>query len=160
MVSKQNIGNSGEYWVSYILSAHDCVVTITLGRNIDFDLLVVNPKGNIVKIQVKTMISSKIKRFTLNKKHETLYADDLFYVFVRLNDAQKEPDYWVVPSRDLANVVKYEHAKWLKLPGKGGHQRRENDMRSFSLVQKENFPDKWDERIKEFRSNLNYILDY
>ena len=45
----------------------------------------------------------------MNKKHENLRDDDLFYVFVRLNDGQKEPDYWVVPSKDVADIVKYSH---------------------------------------------------
>ncbi len=59
MVKAQNIGNAGEFYVASLLSAYDCVVTITLGRAEGFDLLVVNPKGHPLKIQVKTRLLSK-----------------------------------------------------------------------------------------------------
>jgi len=48
--NRQNIGNAGEFYVAFLLSAKNCVVTVTLGRNEGFDLMVVNPKGNMVKI--------------------------------------------------------------------------------------------------------------
>jgi len=33
-VSRQNVGNAGEYFISALLSAKKFVVTVTLGRNI------------------------------------------------------------------------------------------------------------------------------
>ncbi len=42
-VARQNIGNVGEYFIAYLLSANNCIVTVTLGRTEGFDLLIVNP---------------------------------------------------------------------------------------------------------------------
>ena len=39
-VAKQNIGNAGEYYIAYLLSASNCIVTVTLGRAEGFDLLI------------------------------------------------------------------------------------------------------------------------
>ena len=88
-VAKQNIGNAGEYFVAYLLSANNCIVTVTLGRAEGFDLLIVNPKNKTLKISVKTTFY-KIKSLMMTKKVEELKTSDLFYAFVIL-----KPLYWI-----------------------------------------------------------------
>ncbi len=68
--------------------------------------------------------------FILNKKTEDLFADNLFYAFVRLNDFEKLPDIWIVLSKVVAENVKYVHTEWLKIPRKDGGKHKDNNMRS------------------------------
>jgi hypothetical protein len=103
-VSKQNIGNAGEFFIAYLLSAHDCTVTVTLGRTEGFDLLVVNPKNITKKISVKTTFY-KEKSLIMSKKVESIRESDFFYALVKFNDFNKVPDYWIVPSEIVAENI-------------------------------------------------------
>jgi len=160
MVRKQNVANAGEFYVASLLSAWDCVVTITGGRNEGYDLLVVNRNDNMLRIQVKTRFSSKIMSFQLNEKAENIKNDDFFYVFVRLNEFRTEPDYWVVRAKDIAEVVKSSHKIWLATPGKKGQKHQNTKMRSFELVQKKHLPENWEAQIEIYHKNLQPILDF
>ena len=68
-VSKQNIGNAGEYFLASYLSANNFIVTITLGRAETYDIIAVNPRGKTFKISVKSRFP-KANRFALNEKCE------------------------------------------------------------------------------------------
>ena len=160
MVKKQNIANAGEFHIASLLSAYDCVATITLGRAEGFDLLVVNPKGHPLKIQVKTRFSSDIKEFILNEKAENIKDDDFFYVFVRLNKFKTIPDYWVVPAKDLAEIVKSSHKAWLTTPGIKGQQHQDTKMRGFNIIQRKYLPANWETRINKYYMNIQVILDF
>ncbi len=99
--SKQNIGNAGEYLVASLLSAKNCVTTITLGRAERYDLIAVKPNGATLRVSVKTLFASDPDRFPVSKKDENGGAEDFFYVVVALNDMKRPATYWVVPSRDV-----------------------------------------------------------
>lgn len=113
---KQNIGNAGEHYIASILSCMDFVVSITDGRNPEFDLFVMNKNNKTIKISVKALKRFREKkdfRFPLNKKNENLIADDLFYCFIGLNEFKKEPDFWIIPSKIVAKHIQNSHQKWL-----------------------------------------------
>lgn len=131
--SSQNIGNAGEYFIASVLSSHDFIVTITLGRAEKYDIIAVSPKGKTVKIQVKTMWT-KTKKWLMVKKHEKMIADDFFYAFVRLNEGKEPPEFWIIPSRIVASFVKKAHEIWLKTPGKNGRIHKDSFARSFCVT--------------------------
>lgn len=131
--SQQNIGNTGEYFVASILSKHDFITTITLGRAESYDIIAVSPKGKTVKIQVKTAWT-KTKRWILNKKHEDKIAEDFFYAFIALNEGKEFPEFWIVPSKIVASFLKKSHKNWLETPGKNGRPHQDSPMRSFSIT--------------------------
>ena len=58
-------------------------------------------------------------------------ADNLFYVFVNLNNGQKHPDFFIVPSKIVAEYIKKSHKNWLGTPGKGGKKHKDTPMRKF-----------------------------
>lgn len=131
--SSQNIGNAGEYFIASILSSHNFIATITLGRAEKYDIIAVSEKGKVVKIQVKTMWK-KTKRWVLTKKHEKIVAPDYFYAFVSMNEGKEPPEFWVIPSKIVALFLKKTHKSWLKIPGKNGRPHRDSPMRNFSVV--------------------------
>jgi len=132
-VSKQNVGNSGEYYIASMLSARDYTVTITLGRNEKYDLLAVAPDGNTKKISVKTKYDST-KRFILNEKDEKNWKKDLFYCFVSLNGFKKEPDYWIIPSSIVSPHIWKTHREWKKKKSKSGKEHRDSQARGFNCL--------------------------
>jgi hypothetical protein len=156
-LSKQNIGNSGEYYLASILSAKNFVVTITLGRNEKYDLLAVNPKGKTLKISVKTRNLKNVKRFPMDVKNETIENKDFYYAFIRLNEFKEEPDFWIVPSDVVAMVLKTSHEKWLRIPNKEGGKHNDSDFRNFWIRQHKLYPKNWEHDLKQYYKNLKIL---
>lgn len=156
-VAKQNIGNTGEYFIAYLLSANNCIVTVTLGRAEGFDLLIVNPYNNTFKISVKTTFY-KTKSLMMNKKVEKIKEPDLFYAFVKFDSIDKLPDYWIVPSTVVAERVAIAHQKWLDIPRKDGRPHKDNPMRQFFLENHEYYPPDWGTTLTQYKSNIDILL--
>jgi len=136
-------GVAGEYFVAAELSARGYIASITLRNTKGMDILC--SSGNATKtigIQVKTNKSHK-RNWMLNQKAEDYFADNLFYVFVNLNDGQKPPDYFIVPSKVVAAYVKETNQAWLKTPGRKGQAHIESTIRRFS-DEEEKFIGRWD----------------
>jgi hypothetical protein len=83
-----------------------------------------------VGLQVKTNQGER-KGWLLNKKAEDYFTDNLFYVFVNLKSNTSRPDYYIVPSKVVAEHVKKGHAEWLRTPGKWVKQHSDTSMRMF-----------------------------
>ncbi len=130
-------GVSGEYFVAAELSKKGYIASITLRNTKGVDILCSNSNATkTVGIQVKTNSGSN-RNWILNKKAEEYFADSLFYVFVNLNNDQKHPDFFVVPSKIVAKYVRESHANWLKTPGKKGQEHKDNPIRNFNNPEKE-----------------------
>lgn len=83
-----NIGNSGEYFVAGELERRGYTVAVPMSNVKDFDLLAIERDTHRqIAIQVKTT-GYKQKKWTLSKKNETLLGDDIFYIFVSLNELE------------------------------------------------------------------------
>lgn len=156
---KQNIGNAGEYYLASYLSAHNFVTTITLGRNEKYDLLVVNPKGNTIKISVKSMIK-KSKSFFLSEKYEKLEEPNLFYAFISLNEFKSEPDFWIVPSKVVAKSITKNYTKWFNSPNKEGGKHNSTPSRNFNVYQNKYEPEGWEEEVKKYYKNIKILEDF
>jgi hypothetical protein len=123
-------GISGEYFVAAELSRRGYVASITLRNTRGIDVLASNTDATeTVGIQVKTNQTNR-REWMLNKKAEADRAENLFYVFVRLN-CIAEPAFHVVPRSTVANFVRQDHRTWLKTPGKGGRAHVDTPMRKF-----------------------------
>jgi hypothetical protein len=88
-LQKQNVGNSGEYYIASRFSALDYTVTITLGRAERYDILALSPKGKLVKVSVKTTQIENAVKFPLSAKDESGESDDFYYAFVKLFNFKK-----------------------------------------------------------------------
>lgn len=124
-------GVAGEYFVAAELSKKGYIASITLRNTKSVDILCSNSGATkTVGIQVKTN-SSSYRNWLLSKKAEEYFADNLFYVFVNLNDNQKHPDFFIVPSKVVARYITESHTNWLKTPGKKGQKHKDSQMRKF-----------------------------
>lgn len=136
-------GVAGEYYVAAELTKRGYIASITLRNTKGVDILCSNSDASkSVAIQVKTNRRSN-RSWMLNQKSEDYFADNLFYVFVNLNDNLKPPDYFIVSSKDVAKHAKDSHAEWLSAPGRGGQAHNDTTMRKFSDTE-ETYLDRWD----------------
>ena len=79
----------------------------------------------------------------LNKKAEEYFAKNLFYVFVNLNNDKQNPDYFIVPTKIVADYCKKSHSEWLKTPGRDGQKHKDTSMRKFNDLD-EFYLNRWD----------------
>ena len=135
-------GVSGEYFVAAELSRQGYIASITLRNTKGIDILASNADASkLASIQVKTNRGSR-NGWLLNKKAEDYFDDNLFYVFVNLNDGQP-PDFYVVPSKVVAATVKRSYARGLATPGRNGRRRKDNPMRTFQAREDQSL-NKWE----------------
>ena len=136
-----NIGNSGEYFVAGELERRGYTVAVPMSNVKDFDILAIYRETHEqFAIQVKTT-GYKQKKWTLAKKNENLIGDNIFYVFVSLNELDT-PEYHIVPSIIVAETIKTSHQKWLETPGKKGQKHNDTNIRVF-MDDEDVFYDKW-----------------
>jgi hypothetical protein len=149
--SKALIGIAGAHFVVAELSQMGYIATVTSRNTEGIDVLASNIDGSkMVSIQVKTSGAEQRKNFTrswiLNKKHENISSDNLFYIFVDLNEGDKKQDFYIIPSKIVAEYVKTEHQKWLNKTSKTGKPHVDSDMRTFEILDEEiakKYHNKW-----------------
>ena len=159
ILQKQNVGNAGEYFIASRLSALDYTVTITLGRAERYDILALSPKGKLIKISVKTTQLENSKRFPLSQKDEKGESEDFYYAFVKLNNFEKEPDFWIIPSTVVCPLLKHANETYLKIPGKKGQLRNASTMRILPVEMDAPNPayPNWDQEIKKYYMNFRQL---
>ena len=136
-------GVAGEYYVAAELTTKGYIASITLRNTKGVDIVCSNADASrSVAIQVKTNRRS-YRNWMLNQKSEDYYADNLFYVFVNLNNGDKAPDYFIVPSKVVAKYAKESNEVWLNTPGRGGVKHNATTMRKFYDIDEE-YLNRWD----------------
>ena len=140
MAKKSNAltGIAGAYFVAAELSQLGYIATVTSRNTEGIDLLASALDGSkTISIQVKTSAARHRKHFSrswiLAKKHEKIFSPNLFYVFVDLQEGNQKPDFYVMPSKTVADYVKTMHRKWLKGTTKTGKARKDSDMRLYEI---------------------------
>jgi len=137
-----NIGNSGEYFVAGELERRGYTVAVPMSNVKDFDILAIHRETHEqFAIQVKTT-GYKQKKWTLSKKNEELIGDNIFYVFVSLNELDT-PEYHIVPSKIVAQTISTSHRKWLETPGRNGQRHNDTNIRVF-LDEEDEYYAKWE----------------
>ena len=130
-LSKGKTGAAGEFFVAGELTKKGYVASITIRNTKGIDVLVSSEDGRTTRaIQVKSS-TGKNKAWILSQKAEDEFNDNLFYVFVNLKDSSERADYYIVPSKFVADFVKSSHSSWLSLPSKSGKLRKDTSMRKF-----------------------------
>jgi len=159
-IQKQNIGNAGEYYIAARLSALNFVATITLGRAEKYDILALSPSGRAIKLSVKTAYKETAKAFPLSAKDEDGASNDFYYAFVRLNQFNKEPDLWIIPSKVVAPLIKRSQKIWMRTLGRKGQQHKETAMRQLPIIVPETwhkFYPNWVEKVDQYYNNLKQL---
>ena len=159
-IQKQNVGNAGEYYIASRLSAEDFIATLTLGRTEKYDILALSPKGRSIRLSVKTAYRETATAFPLSAKDENGASKDFYYAFVRLNRFNKEPDFWIIPSKVIGPLLKRSQEIWMKTPGRNGRQHRETPMRQLPVIVPNTwhrFYPRWAEKIEQYYKNLKQL---
>jgi len=136
-VDKALVGISGVHFVVAELSRRGWIALPTVRNTKGIDILATR-NGKTVQIQVKTR--ERKRRWPLNKKAESLVGDNLFYVFVNLRGNEK-PEYFIIPSRTVAEYLAKTHKLFLEAGGKENPVRAlPNRYAPFDL---EKYKDNW-----------------
>ena len=142
-VSSILIGVSGEYFVAGELSRRGYVAAITLRNTRGTDIVVSNEKGTkTVNVQVKTKRPGN-PDWILTKKAESVTEKNIIYIFVSLYELDLRPQYYIVPSKDVAKYIKTTYDLWLRTPGKGGRAHKETSIRIWDDQDKK-YLERWD----------------
>ena len=129
-LSRTLSGIAGEYFVAGELTRRGYIASLTLRNTRGIDILASNADATkSVGIQVKTNQGNK-RDWLLTAVAETDIAENLFYVFVRLNGVGV-PEYYIVPRNVVAKHVRDGHRAWLSTPGRDGKPHNENPLRTF-----------------------------
>ncbi len=94
-MSRSLVGIVGAHFVAAELSQRGIVATVTSRNTEGIDVLASSTDGlKTASIQVKTSGAEQRKNFTrswiLQKKHENIYSDNLFYIFVELKPTNEK----------------------------------------------------------------------
>ncbi|MDP4279143.1 MAG: hypothetical protein QQM50_01145 [Dehalococcoides mccartyi] len=144
-------GACGLYYAAAELTRLGYTTALTTRNAKGIDILASTCDGKrSVQIQVKTSNCNPRYKFILNKDAETLYAKDLFYIFVHLNGLSTtpykpatKPDYYIVPSKIVANHVRTSHEEWLMKLGRNGQTHKDTPMRTF-IDHNDEYREKWE----------------
>lgn len=142
--TKINIGNCGEYFVAAELERRGFTVAVPMSNTPSFDILAIknDDHNKQYAIQVKTTKGNKTN-WALSAKSEYIFGNNIYYIFVVLNDIE-QPDYYIVPSEVVANTVKEGHKNWLNTPGRHGQPHVENSIRKFVLPKDSEYKNAWE----------------
>lgn len=125
------VGVAGEYFVAAELSLRGFLASVTLRNSRGIDIIASNADASkTVSIQVKSNKSGKAS-WLLSKKSESFFADNHYYVFVALHPLGVRPDFFIVPSGDVADYIYRDHANWLAGTKADGSERKNSNMRVF-----------------------------
>jgi hypothetical protein len=125
------VGVAGEYLVAGELSLRGYIASITLRNSRGIDIIASNPDGTkSASIQVKTNSKGESK-WILNKKSETFFSDNHYYVLVSLKAIGERPKYYIVPSRIVAEYIARNHSEWLMGYKNDGSPRKDSNIRNF-----------------------------
>jgi hypothetical protein len=135
-------GTAGEYFVAAELSRRGYIASLTLNHARGIDIIAANPDATrSVSIQVKTN-QRDYKDWMLNSKAEKAAEDNFFYVFVNLRGLG-EPEYHVVPSKEVASFVTENHKEYMATPKRDGTPKKNTLMRNF-LDPHSNYLGRWE----------------
>ena len=135
MIDKNSsIGIAGEYFVAAELTRRGYVASLTGKNTKAIDILASNKDGSkSVAIQVKTCNSQKIDKWMMTESAEKIFSDNLFYVFVNMNEGEM-PSYYIVPSAYVAQKITEDYQLWINSPGKQGQNHNPTTMRTFTFA--------------------------
>ena len=128
-------GNASQFFVAGELCRRGYAAVVTLGNTPNTDVLCSNLAGTrFVHIQVKTFVPGN-RTCSVGLKAERHFGDNFFWVLggIPLPDSDKEFEYYIIPSKDMAENILENHRIWLRTPGKKGQKHNDNSVRTVTL---------------------------
>jgi len=151
---KSSRGNASQFFVAGELCRRDLVALVTIGNTPNTDILCSNKEGTkFVHIQVKTFVPGN-KKCSVGLKSQKDYGSNFIWVLAGIPHAtQDKPfEYYVIPSRVVAENVSKAHTMWLSAEGKNGRAHKDSSVRviylpplkSYAGWSIEQYRDRWD----------------
>ncbi|MDE2790012.1 MAG: hypothetical protein OXI81_06275 [Paracoccaceae bacterium] len=126
------VGASGEYHVLSQLLRRGWIAIPAPDWAQDMDILVTDENSEkLCAIKVKTRRDiERDKGWHMKPKHETMVADDLFYILVDVGRQPSDPTVsYILPSNVVADCIRNTHRVWLDTPGKAGRPHKDSNVR-------------------------------
>jgi hypothetical protein len=137
------VGVTGEYYVAAELSIRGYLASMTLRNSRGIDIIAANSDASrSVSIQVKTSKKGS-PRWVLTKKVEDFHSENHYYVFTRLNEIGQRPDFYIVPSKVVADYCFTTHRQWLLGTKKDGTPHKDSAVRLFE-DREDTYRERWD----------------
>lgn len=161
-----SIGNCGEYFVAAELERRGFTAAVPMSNTKSFDVLAINKSNDKqIALQVKANHTSK-KTWTLSEKNETLFGENIYYVFVCLNE-KESPDYYILPSYIVAMSISKSHTDFLNgITTKDGRKGTDTKIRKFSFeidkynpyaLKSDDYKSKWESLGKKYYELTKYL---
>jgi hypothetical protein len=126
------LGAAGEHLVMSELLRRNFIAALAPAGAPNVDIIVTDIKGDrLWSVQVKTRCNvSADSGWYMNAKHENIEDDRLYYCFVDFGEKlQDKPEVFVVPSAEVAKVLRESHQRWLNTPGPNGQTHKDSPLR-------------------------------
>ena len=133
-LDKNQRGCTGEYFVCGELNKRGIIASLTIKNTKGIDILASNSNASkSVGIQVKTTIHPRTKypSWILRDKADNYLSTYLFYIFVLLKEGNQRPDFYIVPSKNVAEHTTNTHNRWLNKVSKMGLKHNDTSIRTF-----------------------------
>ena len=137
------VGVAGEYFVAAEMSLRGWLASVTLRNSRGIDIIASSGDASkSVSIQVKAS-KGGTPSWRLTKKSEGFFSVSHFYVFVILKSLDARPDFYIAPSKVVADYIYTEHRKWLRGSKSDGTPRKDSSIRKFEDT-KGQYRERWD----------------
>ncbi len=157
---KSHRAAASQYFVAGELCRRGLVAVLTLGNCPNTDILVSDKDGTkFAHVQVKTYRPRQDKTVSVGLKSEKDYGPQFFWVLAGIPEmgSKATPEYYIIPSCDLATIVRQAHQKWLATPGTRGQAHNDSKVRAVAVPPSTN---KYSERtIDEYLNRWDLIVD-
>lgn len=130
-MKNHNIGNAGEFYVLAQLAQRGYIAGKTDDGQTLIDIIATDPETlRAVNIQVKTTKDQNATWWMMSEKNEMAF-DSLWYVLIRLQGLECQPDFFVFHSSEVGPKIKRDHNIWLATPKSNGEPKKNSKMRKY-----------------------------
>lgn len=157
-MDKTTRGNASQFFVAGELCRRGYSAVVTLGNTPNTDILCSNIAGTrFVHIQVKTFVPGN-HTCSVGLKAERFFGDNFFWILGGIPKPGSKTvfEYFIIPSREMAENIKEAHNLWLCTPGKKGQKHNATSMRTVHLPPYKSISG-WD--ISQYRERWDLISE-
>lgn len=132
-----------------------------MGRAERYDILAVNQNNKSLKISVKSSYLISGTGFPLSDKDEINGCNDFYYAFILLNEFKSEPDFWIIPSKRVNEILYNSHHTWLGQISKKGNNHKDSTLRKLPIKITEGlkslYPQEWEIELRQYYKNIEQL---
>lgn len=154
-------GNASQFFIAGELCRRGYSAVVTLGNTPNVDILCSNAEGTrFAHIQVKTFQPGN-RTCSVGLKATKDFGPSFFWILggIPPEGSDRQFEYYIIPSKQMAKNVSIAHEQWLEAPGKDGQPHKECKVRTVHLPPHKSFSgwsiaryrDRWDLLEKRLR---------